>query len=83
MDDASHTDENEYHRESGHFSGAEAMSGTESESEDGSHKGDEERRDEEEEDIKDDPTPIESAYVANKEGEMGEVSYVVILLRCR
>lgn len=72
LDDASHTDENEYHRESGHFSGAEAMSGTESESEDGSHKGDEERRDEEEEDIKDDPTPIESAYVANKEGEMGE-----------
>nr|XP_045622637.1 oxysterol-binding protein-related protein 8-like isoform X5 [Procambarus clarkii]XP_045622638.1 oxysterol-binding protein-related protein 8-like isoform X5 [Procambarus clarkii] len=72
LDDASHTDENEYHRESGHFSGAEAMSGTESESEDGSHKGDEDRRDGDDEDLKDDLTPIESAYVASKEGEMGE-----------
>ncbi|XP_042209423.1 oxysterol-binding protein-related protein 8-like isoform X3 [Homarus americanus] len=73
LDDASHTDENEYHRESGHFSGAEAMSGTESESEDGSHKGDDERReDEEDEELKDDQTPIESAYIATKEGEMGE-----------
>ncbi|XP_069937663.1 oxysterol-binding protein-related protein 8, partial [Cherax quadricarinatus] len=72
LDDASHTDENEYHRESGHFSGAEAMSGTESESEDGSHKGDEERRNGEEEDLKDDQTPIETTYVVSKEGEMGE-----------
>ncbi|XP_050711635.1 oxysterol-binding protein-related protein 8-like isoform X3 [Eriocheir sinensis] len=75
LDDASHTDDNEYHRESGHFSGA--LSGSESESEDGSHKGDgrhdeEEEEEEEEEEYVDDITPIESPYVANKEGEMGE-----------
>ncbi|KAK8376641.1 hypothetical protein O3P69_009925 [Scylla paramamosain] len=77
LDDASHTDDNEYHRESGHFSGAEPLSGSESESEDGSHKGDErhdeeEEEEEEEEEYVDDLTPIETAYVSNKEGEMGE-----------
>ncbi|KAK7084056.1 Oxysterol-binding protein-related protein 8 [Halocaridina rubra] len=72
LDDASHTDENEHHRESGHFSGAEALSGTESESEEGSHKGDERREEEEEEDIEEDMTPTESSYVSNFEGEMGE-----------
>ncbi|XP_068228302.1 oxysterol-binding protein-related protein 8 isoform X3 [Palaemon carinicauda] len=71
LDDASHTDENEHQRESGHFSGAEALSGSESESEEGSHKG-EKREDEEEEDIEEDVTPLESSYVPNFEGEMGE-----------
>lgn len=56
------------------------MSGTESESEDGSHKGDEDRRDGDDEDLKDDLTPIESAYVASKEGEMGEVSFISLLI---
>ncbi|KAK4293561.1 hypothetical protein Pmani_033750 [Petrolisthes manimaculis] len=76
LDDASHTDENEYPRESGHFSGAEPMTASESESEDGSHKGDQERQEEEEEDDEydgvDDQPPLESPFVANKEGEMGE-----------
>ncbi|KAG0726030.1 Oxysterol-binding protein-related protein 8 [Chionoecetes opilio] len=70
LDDASHTDDNEYHRESGHFSGAEPLSGSESESEDGSHKG--RQDDEEEEEEVDDLTPIETPYVSTKEGEMGE-----------
>lgn len=50
------------------------MSGTESESEDGSHKGDEEPREDEEYDREDEMTPTESPYVPNFEGEMGEVS---------
>ncbi|CAL4059523.1 unnamed protein product, partial [Meganyctiphanes norvegica] len=67
LDDASHTDENEHHRESGHFSGLDAMSGSESESEDGSHHEAEEDPHELE-----DIAPQETPYGPGKEGEMGE-----------
>merc|ERR1712106_924409 len=60
-------DENEHHRESGHFSGLDAMSGSESESDDGSHHDAEEDHHEEP-----DEKPKETPYAASKEGEMGE-----------
>jgi len=66
LDDASHTDENEHHRESGHFSGLDAMSGSESES-DGSHHDEEEDHHEQP-----DEKPKETPYAPSKEGEMGE-----------
>ncbi|XP_076041457.1 oxysterol-binding protein-related protein 8 isoform X3 [Oratosquilla oratoria] len=68
LDDASHTDDNEHQRELGHFSGVEIMSGSETESDDPSHKGDDEEHQEEEID----ETPEETQYVYCPEGDIGE-----------
>ncbi|KAB7506058.1 Oxysterol-binding protein-related protein 8 [Armadillidium nasatum] len=68
LDDASHTDEYEPQRESGHFSSAEQMSASESDSDDGSGKNDDYTLEYEEEE---EPL-IESSYVFQPETYIGD-----------